>query len=524
MNSRDLRRDHGGNYNNYGNQNRTNKRGGPARNHVIPTEPPFTAYIGNAPDSMVQGDFEHHLFVGIKVKQVRLVRDRQTDRFRGFAYVDFEDADSLRSAIALDGTFVNDQPIRIDVASRPLGATKTEGFRNKTGFQSRGDSRPQLSGHNNNNRSGRGFRYDEHGNNQQRNAQISGDCSYGNGYNDDYYNEDKLNDKKDSSRINERKSQSDKEPSPPTSRKVSDDVFITSDITTTMATTNDNESQEHSDDKAGLSSMTRQHTRNWADCPIDDSVVETSPTFQCTSTQDVADNFQNVRDKIPKSQTLPRLMSNQLMRGRNDGNYSRGLPSSQTSTGDRTFYDQLSYANEPQQYYHHHPHHNSQMQQPPVPMNLLYHHNRNQTSAGSRQRSNFNKTNNNRNYRDDPSDRDEKRLTSATSNTSAQNTNTVSAENRPRLQLLPRTQKSSSPVDDKKPAEGAVRNSSIFGLGKARDEYDPKLMELSKHIEEIVEQEQHVARTKSTTSNDSTQNIIKPVRILSSRSESSTDH
>ncbi|CAF4980234.1 unnamed protein product, partial [Rotaria socialis] len=111
---------------------------------------------------------------------------------------------------------------------------------------------------------------------------------------------------------------------------------------------------------------------------------------------------------------------------------------------------------------------------------------------------------------DDPSDRDEKRLTSAISNTSAQNTNTVSAENRPRLQLLPRTQKNnSSPVDDKKPAEGAIRNSSIFGLGKARDEYDPKLMELSKHIEEIVEQEQHAARTKSTTSNDSTQNIIK---------------
>ncbi len=61
-----------------------NGRGGGApRNHVIPTEPPFTAYIGNAPDSMVQGDFESHLFVGLKVKQVRLVRDRQTDRFRG---------------------------------------------------------------------------------------------------------------------------------------------------------------------------------------------------------------------------------------------------------------------------------------------------------------------------------------------------------------------------------------------------------------------------------------------------------
>ena len=57
--------------------------GGPPRNHVIPNEPPYTAYIGNAPETMVQGDFEKHLFVGLKVKQVRLVRDRQTDRFRG---------------------------------------------------------------------------------------------------------------------------------------------------------------------------------------------------------------------------------------------------------------------------------------------------------------------------------------------------------------------------------------------------------------------------------------------------------
>ena len=57
--------------------------GGAPRNHVIPAEPPYTAYIGNAPDSMVQGDFESHLFVGLKIKQVRLVRDRQTDRFRG---------------------------------------------------------------------------------------------------------------------------------------------------------------------------------------------------------------------------------------------------------------------------------------------------------------------------------------------------------------------------------------------------------------------------------------------------------
>ena len=66
-------------YRNEVNTNRNKQR----RNHVIPNEPPYTAYIGNAPETMVQGDFEHQLFVGLKVKQVRLVRDRQTDRFRG---------------------------------------------------------------------------------------------------------------------------------------------------------------------------------------------------------------------------------------------------------------------------------------------------------------------------------------------------------------------------------------------------------------------------------------------------------
>ncbi len=69
--------------------NGNNNRGGQTRNHIIPNEPPYTAYIGNAPDTMVQGDFEHQLFIGLKVKQVRLVRDRQTDRFRGIILLNF---------------------------------------------------------------------------------------------------------------------------------------------------------------------------------------------------------------------------------------------------------------------------------------------------------------------------------------------------------------------------------------------------------------------------------------------------
>lgn len=42
-----------------------------------------------------------------------------------------------------------------------------------------------------------------------------------------------------------------------------------------------------------------------------------------------------------------------------------------------------------------------------------------------------------------------------------------------------------------------------YRLGKPRDELDPKLAEFNKHIEEIVEKEQHTPRTKSTTSTGS---------------------
>lgn len=59
----------------------------------------------------------YYIFQNLNVKSVRLVKDRETDVFKGFCYVEFEDIESLERAIDLNNVIaVDGSMIRVDLA------------------------------------------------------------------------------------------------------------------------------------------------------------------------------------------------------------------------------------------------------------------------------------------------------------------------------------------------------------------------------------------------------------------------
>lgn len=139
--------------------NNTNNKGGDFKKQQDDT-PRFVAFVGNLPVDIIQGDIDI-IFKNYTIKHVRMVRDRETDKFRGYCYVEFETQEMLNQALSLNGAKVNDHFIKVDVASN----RKKEGGTNQQSVNNQYN--------NNNNRQ----------NNYTKSPQEGGQRTYNNNYN-----------------------------------------------------------------------------------------------------------------------------------------------------------------------------------------------------------------------------------------------------------------------------------------------------------------------------------------------------
>ncbi|BHF58686.1 Eukaryotic translation initiation factor 4H [Sparganum proliferum] len=109
-----------------------------ARNFVQPDAPRYRVYIGNLPKNCLASNIEH-IFEGCKIAEVHMVRNPETDEFRGFAYVELKDQDSYNTALSCDGMFVDGVPIRVNDAERRGGRGGPGGRGGRAGNFPRGE-------------------------------------------------------------------------------------------------------------------------------------------------------------------------------------------------------------------------------------------------------------------------------------------------------------------------------------------------------------------------------------------------
>ncbi|THH29483.1 hypothetical protein EUX98_g4722 [Antrodiella citrinella] len=105
-------------------------RSGPPREDLpLPTEPPYTAFVGNLAFDLTELDLEE-FFGADKTKSVKIIRDRE-EKPKGFGYVEFTDLDSLKEALAKTGSSLAGRTIRVSVAEPPK---ERSGFGGSGGF------------------------------------------------------------------------------------------------------------------------------------------------------------------------------------------------------------------------------------------------------------------------------------------------------------------------------------------------------------------------------------------------------
>ncbi len=73
-------------------------------------------YVGNLPFSASEDDVRELFAAYGDVASVKLIDDRETGRFRGFGFIEMEDADAQSAIEALDGSDMGGRTLKVNEA------------------------------------------------------------------------------------------------------------------------------------------------------------------------------------------------------------------------------------------------------------------------------------------------------------------------------------------------------------------------------------------------------------------------
>ncbi|KIK94215.1 hypothetical protein PAXRUDRAFT_26003 [Paxillus rubicundulus Ve08.2h10] len=96
----------------------------PREDLPFPTQPPFTAFVGNLAFDITESELEN-CFSPHKSKSVKIIKDRD-DKPKGFGYIEFADPDALKDALSRTGFNLSGRTIRVSVAEPRFGGLMVE--------------------------------------------------------------------------------------------------------------------------------------------------------------------------------------------------------------------------------------------------------------------------------------------------------------------------------------------------------------------------------------------------------------
>ncbi|KAJ6612237.1 hypothetical protein B0H10DRAFT_2052776 [Mycena sp. CBHHK59/15] len=111
---------------------RPDRMGPPREDLPLPTQPPYTAFIGNLAFDLTEQELED-FFGSSKTKTIKIIKDRE-EKPKGFGYIEFDDLDSLKEALAKSGSNFSGRTIRVSVAEPPKERSGFGGFEDDSKF------------------------------------------------------------------------------------------------------------------------------------------------------------------------------------------------------------------------------------------------------------------------------------------------------------------------------------------------------------------------------------------------------